>query len=113
MQRVLTTPSPFRYDRQGEFALFVYLFDASITPVSKMEDACVNQKDNEKSWQMAAMVGAVGMEVVLLIVGGAWLGHWIDSVWKTKPIFLAIGFLLGLTIGFVSAAYTYKTVMKE
>lgn len=64
-------------------------------------------------WRIVGMVGAVGMEVIILTVGGAWLGNWMDSVWNTKPIFLAVGFFAGLALGFVGAAFTYKAIMKE
>ncbi|WP_168188773.1 AtpZ/AtpI family protein [Thermoflavimicrobium daqui] len=64
-------------------------------------------------WRMAAMVGTLGMEVIFLTIGGAWLGKWLDSIFSTKPIMLAVGILLGLTLGFVIAGYTLKGLMKE
>ncbi len=62
---------------------------------------------------MVAMVGSMGMEVIILAVGGAWLGKLADITWHTKPFWLLIGLLLGLTIGFVGAAFTFKAFLKE
>jgi hypothetical protein len=39
MKKALTILGQFRYDRQGEINRFVDPPDASMTPVSKMEDA--------------------------------------------------------------------------
>nr|WP_258567804.1 AtpZ/AtpI family protein [Paenactinomyces guangxiensis] len=55
----------------------------------------------------------MGMEVILLTIGGAWLGRWLDTVWQTKPTMLIIGVLVGIVLGFVSAAYTLKASLKE
>jgi ATP synthase protein I len=71
----------------------------------------VNKKGNP--WQLFAMIGTLGMEVVLLAVGGAWLGRLLDSAWQTKPIMLTVGILVGIVLGFVSAAYTLKAFLKE
>ncbi|WP_175482232.1 AtpZ/AtpI family protein [Thermoflavimicrobium dichotomicum] len=64
-------------------------------------------------WRIVATVGAVGMEVIILTVGGAWLGQQLDAVWNTKPIMLAVGLFIGLGLGFTSAALTFKALLKE
>lgn len=62
---------------------------------------------------MAAVIGSMGMEVLIPTVGGAWLGRWLDQMWDTKPLFIMVGFLLGLTLGFVSAFFTLKAFIKD
>ncbi|TCS95588.1 AtpZ/AtpI family protein [Hazenella coriacea] len=62
---------------------------------------------------IAATIGSMGMEVLISTVGGAWLGKWLDQMWGTKPILILVGFLLGLTLGFVSAFYTFKALIKD
>lgn len=62
---------------------------------------------------MAAVIGSMGMEVLIPTVGGAWLGKWLDQMWGTKPTFVLIGFFLGMTLGFVSAFFTLKALIKD
>ncbi len=62
---------------------------------------------------MVAVVGSMGTEVILLAVGGAWLGNKLDASWGTKPILLIVGAILGLGLGFLSAFMTLKALMKD
>lgn len=68
---------------------------------------------NGKAWRIAAAVSSMGMEIVLLSLGGAWLGKKLDVVWGTKPFMLLLGVLLGLGFGFISAIYTLRALLKE
>lgn len=71
--------------------------------------------DNKKGnpWQIAAMIGTLGTEIVILTIAGAWLGNRMDTAWDTKPFMLLAGVLIGLVLGFVSAGYTIKAFTKE
>ncbi len=71
----------------------------------------MNKKGNP--WQIAAMIGSLGMEIIILTVGGAWLGNKLDAVWNTKPFLLLAGVIIGLAMGFFSAIYTLKAFTKE
>lgn len=62
---------------------------------------------------MFAAVSSMGMEVVLLTFGGAWLGKKLDALWGTGPYLLISGIFLGLGVGFFSAIYTLKVLLKE
>lgn len=50
-------------------------------------------------WRSLGVLGAVGWPIVLLTVGGALLGHWLDGLWNTgirmTLILLVVGVLLG------------------
>lgn len=70
-------------------------------------------KKHENPWQMVAILGTIGMEILFLTVGGAWLGRQLDAIYHSKPICLLIGILLGLGFGFASAAFTMKKYMQE
>lgn len=70
-------------------------------------------KKHENPWQMVAMIGTIGMELVFLTISGAWLGRKLDAMYHSKPICLLIGILLGLGFGFASAAFTLKRFMKD
>jgi ATP synthase protein I len=71
----------------------------------------MNRKRNP--WQIIAVIGSMGMEIILLAVGGAWLGNKLDAAWGTSPFLLLTGVLLGLGLGFISAVYTLKAFMKD
>jgi ATP synthase protein I len=34
-------------------------------------------------WRSLSVLGAVGWPIVLTMVGGAWLGRWLDQQWDT------------------------------
>lgn len=68
-------------------------------------------KDNP--WRVYVMIGSLGTEIILMTVLGAWLGNKLDAAWGTKPILLIMGIILGLGVGFVSAAYTIRAFTKE
>ncbi len=68
---------------------------------------------DRKGLRIAAAVSSMGMEIVLLSLGGAWLGKHLDSVWGTRPFMLLLGVLLGLGLGFTSAIYTFRALLKE
>lgn len=70
-------------------------------------------KVNGNAWRIAAAVSSMGMEIVLLTLGGAWLGKKLDVIWGTKPFILLTGVLLGIGLGFISAIYTLKALLKE
>jgi F0F1-type ATP synthase assembly protein I len=76
-----------------------------------MGDIVKNSQGN--FWRSAAVVGAVGMEVIILTVGGAWLGKTLDQLWNTRPTMVVIGTFVGLALGFFCAAYTFKALLKE
>jgi F0F1-type ATP synthase assembly protein I len=48
-----------------------------------------------------ALVSIVGIQLVVSIVIGWWVGSWIDERFKTEPWFTLLGFLLGTAAGFV------------
>lgn len=71
------------------------------------------KKKHENPWQMVAMIGTMGIEILFLTIGGAWLGRQLDEMFDFKPICLLIGILLGLGFGFASAFYTLRSFMKD
>ncbi len=52
----------------------------------------------------------LGLRFALSIVLTAGGGYWLDTKFKTLPLFLVIGLLLGATSGFVTI---YKSVYSE
>lgn len=50
--------------------------------------------------RIAAMAGAVGIEMALSVVAGLWLGKWVDGKWAISPWGLYVGLGLGSVAGF-------------
>jgi F0F1-type ATP synthase assembly protein I len=62
---------------------------------------------------MIGVIGTLGTEVVLMTLGGGWLGRMLDDRWHTRPVLLITGVMLGLVLGIASAAYTIKALLRE
>jgi F0F1-type ATP synthase assembly protein I len=62
---------------------------------------------------MMVLMGSLSFQMILLIVGGTWLGKQLDSFWQTKPAFTLIGVLLGIILGLGSAIYTVVKMTKD
>jgi len=71
------------------------------------------KRNTDNPWQMMGVVGTLGLEILVCIVGGVFLGRYLDEKFHTQPIWLAIGILGGLLIGLISALFTLKTFIKE
>ncbi|OZG70100.1 ATP synthase subunit [Hahella sp. CCB-MM4] len=62
--------------------------------------------DQERStlMQAARILGVLGFLFVLPVVGGAYLGHWLDSLSSGYSVRWTVGFiLLGIVVGGVNA----------
>ncbi|MRG26631.1 AtpZ/AtpI family protein [Laceyella tengchongensis] len=70
-------------------------------------------KNDTNLWRIAALVSSISTEIVLLTVGGAWVGNKLDALWGTKPFLLLAGVLVGLGSGFITAFFTLKAFVKE
>lgn len=68
---------------------------------------------HENPWQMVAIIATMGIEILVLTIGGAWLGRQLDEILDVKPICILIGILLGLGFGFASAFYTLRSFIKD
>lgn len=60
-------------------------------------------------WRRAGQISAVGLEMVIAVVGGALLGSWLDDHWRARPC----GLLAGLAIGIGAAAVAVLRVARQ
>ncbi|MGM0501243.1 MAG: AtpZ/AtpI family protein [Bacillota bacterium] len=67
-------------------------------------------KDKMDVLQALALLSQVGIAIVVPVIGGVWLGGYLDNLLNTKVLFLVIGTLLGVTTGFRSA---YRLIMQQ
>ena len=66
----------------------------------------MNEKD--PLWITFGIYGAVGIQLALSVVGGFFLGNYLDNKWGSRP-WLA---LAGLTIGFVGGLYNLVRILR-
>lgn len=59
------------------------------------------------------LVGAIGIELAILLMAGIWLGGKADQYFGTNPLFLIIGIVLGFTIGIWSIVNLIKEILKN
>jgi ATP synthase protein I len=55
----------------------------------------------------------IGFYIVACILGGVWLGLWLDGKFNTAPILLLIGLLLGLIAAFGGVFRMLVPFMKD
>lgn len=56
-------------------------------------------KNNRNPFQAMALMSAIVSQLVGSILIGIFAGRWLDQHWKTDPIFLIVGLLIGLAAG--------------
>jgi F0F1-type ATP synthase assembly protein I len=67
-------------------------------------------KDKVDFLQALTLLSQVGITMIVPIIGGIWLGNYLDQLLHTKLLFLLIGILLGVSAGFRNA---YRLIMKH
>lgn len=69
--------------------------------------------DKEPSWaDSLRLVGQLGFEIALPLVGGAWGGHWLDQRFNTSPTFLLLGVVVAVILSTLLVAYKIKQLLK-
>jgi ATP synthase protein I len=54
---------------------------------------------NRRPYKAMALMSAITAQLVGSILLGIFAGRWLDEVFRTGPLFLIIGLLLGLSAG--------------
>jgi ATP synthase protein I len=63
-------------------------------------------------WRSLGVLGMVGWPIALASVGGAWLGHFLDSRWNTGVRFTLLLLMIGTALGSFIAWKTLKPQKK-
>lgn len=66
-------------------------------------------KENFSPYRTMGLVSAVGVDLVLTILGGVYGGKWLDSQLGTYPAFL----ITGLFVGLVGGVYSIMVMIKK
>lgn len=69
----------------------------------------MNDNDRVGILKALALLSQVGITIIVPIIGGVWLGNYIDKLLGTNILCLALGTVLGVTVGFRNA---YQLIMK-
>ena len=60
-------------------------------------------------WAALSLVGAVGWPIVILTVGGAWLGHLLDMKWRSGVSLTLFLLTAGAFLGSLAALRTLRS----
>lgn len=70
--------------------------------------------EKEPSWADSfKLVGQLGFEVALPLVGATIGGHWLDKQLASSPLFLLIGMAVAVIMSTLLVTIKIKKIMKE
>lgn len=55
----------------------------------------------------------IGSYIGICVVGGVWLGDWLDDVTHKAPLFTILGLFVGLIVAFWGVYHTILPVLKN
>ncbi len=64
--------------------------------------------DKRPWWMTGLQFTGIGWYLAAAILGGTFIGVWLDGLAGTKPLFTLLGVLLGITVAFYG---TYKMLV--
>lgn len=67
----------------------------------------------DKPHQAFLFVSAIGVDLAVCTVGGAWIGKSLDQTFSTSPVFLLVGLLVGLATSIFSIYLLIKPFMGD
>lgn len=70
-----------------------------------------DQKGEPSPFRTLGLVSAIGIDLVSSILGGIYLGKWIDSQFGTAPSFLITGLFVGMFGGIYSVVVMVKKLL--
>lgn len=66
---------------------------------------------NDSPYRALGVVSAIGTDLAMCVLGGVYLGKWIDAAAGTSPAFLIVGLFVGLGVGIYSIMLLIKKFM--
>ncbi len=70
-------------------------------------------KDKDNPWRAMAVVGAMGIDLAIMVILGVWIGNKLDQTFQSSPLFLLIGLALGLILGILSIIRLIKIFLED
>jgi len=53
----------------------------------------------ESPWKAVTLVSVIGMDIVLCVLLGVWLGRKLDAYFGTGPLLMVVGVFVGIAAG--------------
>lgn len=57
-----------------------------------------------------ALISYIGISMIVPIIGGVYIGRWLDSRFNTQPIFLFVSIVTGVIVAFMNL---FKVATKD
>lgn len=67
---------------------------------------------NDNPWRALALVSIIGVDIVVCMLGGYWLGSYISSVMDGQTIWIAVGIVTGFFVGVVSIVFIIRSYLE-
>lgn len=64
-------------------------------------------------WKAFFLVSAIGVDFAVCVLVGYWFGAWMSRVAGGQPLWIVMGLLLGLILGFISVILLVKPFMED
>jgi len=71
------------------------------------------KKSTDSPARMMGLMGTLGIEITAFIIGGVYLGRYLDRHFGTDPAFLIVGIFGGMIVGIASALFTLRSFIKD
>lgn len=71
------------------------------------------REDSATLWQAYCRYSGAGVQLVVTTMLGVWVGRYVDMKLATRPVFLVMGGLLGMGLGFYSVYKLLKLSAKK
>ncbi len=72
-----------------------------------------NKERRDNPWRAAGLVGALGLEFAVLLVGGYITGSFFARQWGGSQVWAVVGLLIGLAVGILSAVLMVKKLLED
>ncbi len=70
--------------------------------MSPGQDFLKPDKKDRKSRRDLQNYGNLGLEILVTVLIGAFVGYWLDGLWNTSPWLMLLGFVMGAIAGFLN-----------
>ena len=71
------------------------------------------KKSTDNPARMMGLMGTLGIEIAAFIIGGVYLGRYLDHQFGTEPVWLIVGIFGGMIVGIASALFTLRSFIKD
>ena len=76
-------------------------------------EGVIVKKGTDNPAKMMGLMGTLGIEIAAFIIGGVYLGRYLDHRFVTAPVWLIIGIFGGMIVGIASALFTLRSFIKD